>query len=200
MHERTLADNLAYCKPFAAKLAAQGYDYIFDRADLAYIALIEPIYDYFFATDEVIKETSLLADNGLSEQEFRWLIVFYEMRESLQKQRQSPEDVPYTPFKERLDFLVESEDVNTLNTRNGFPDPEHLVLVTLARSDPFYLSITEKRLTINLTYKPGQPSPSLFTPRDRRTLKEFRRRVEQEGINALLPANFFPPDSFHKKR
>src|SRR5438045_6414475 len=136
MNEHTLVENLADCKPFATKLVSQGYDYIFDSADLKFIALIEPVYDYFFATEDKIKDTTLITSGGVSNQEFHWLIVFYEMRELLQKHRHLPSASSYKPFQERLDFLVESKEVDTINTRNGVPDPEHFILVTLARSDP----------------------------------------------------------------
>ncbi len=191
MNEHTLVDNLAYCKPLATKLVSQGYEYVFENADLNYISRIEPIYEYFYAPEDTSKDTSLITRSGLSDQEFHWLIVFYEMRELLQQYVPSLSSSAYKPFKERLDFLVESKEVDMLNTRNSFPDPEHLILVALARSDPFYLSITEKRLTINLDYRPGQSFSSLFTARDKQTLKEFRRRMEQEDLRTLLPADFF---------
>ena len=191
MNEHTLVDNLVYCKLFAMKLASQGYEYSFESADLKYISRIEPVYEYFYAPEDTIKDTSLITTSGLSNQEFRWLIVFYEMREILQKYTSFLSASSYNPFKGRLDFLVQSKEVDTLNARSGFPDPEHLILVTLARSDPFYLSITEKRLTINLGYKPRQPFPSLFTERDKQTFKEFRRRMKQEDMRTFLPADFF---------
>ncbi len=114
MDEQEALAYLVQCKPLGAKLASQGYEYVFDTADLAYHPVLEQIKDYLPTVEDETNNERALAQSGLTNTETHWLIVFYEMCETLQQKALTPFTFPYMPFKQRFEALEHGRQVEAL--------------------------------------------------------------------------------------
>ncbi len=195
MNDAEALAGLQACRPLMDKLAAQGYDYRYDPADLA---LVQEYQEAIAATEYFSEAAQQEATHQFPAKGFLWLKFYQETWEDVERRGAEPPDflrnlrlapketsteypAPILPFRERL--LEHQRDMEDDVARGilRLADDQFLFYVsTMAEQVPLLLPIAEK-LSARVTAEVEGISPPRFTRKEEERILGVRETIQEYG-------------------
>ncbi len=198
MNETEALTRLQACRSLMDKLAEQGYDYVYDPADLA---LVKEHQEAIEASAHFSEAAQREVGQQFPGKGFLWLTFYQETLEDIERRGAEPPDffrnlrlapketstvqpAPIRPFRERLlEHQRNMEDDLVCGVLRHVDDRFLFYVSEMAEQVPLLLPIAEK-LSARVTAEVEKTSPPRFTRKEedrilgiRETMQEYSGQV-----------------------